>query len=214
MSKRIIAGALSVATAVSAFAVLAVPAFAANDPMPGWQKVMVQATDELILGGADNEQVMLRPEITQNATNGTKGMTVDSTEDWELEWQAVTGDIAWTTTVDPDDTPASSTTGAAGTYLTKTGFGTAGYEYVGLHTAIGADGSGNKWGVSVATSGVLGDPLDSNSYGLTTALTLLASGTAGHSTVTPTYAASTDGQLGEGTFFGVIYFLLSPALAP
>jgi len=201
MSKKIIAGALSVATAVSAFAVLAVPAFAAVTPTPGWQEVRVAPEDELVLGGAKNNQLTMQPSLLVNGSNTTGGLTIQSTGNWSLQWVAVGGAYGAANT-----TPVGAGATTLGTSGFTTGTSATGYAYNGLTAATA--GSANTWGVSWddASANVL-----ESTYALTgDALSALASGGGGAVTLTPTYSSSMDGNLGTDPFFGTIYFLLSP----
>jgi len=191
MSKKIIAGALGVAMAVGSFAVLAVPAFGAFE---GWQQVTVTPDTELVLGGSYAPNTVLGPTISANDSEPAGNMTIKSTVAWQLDWQAVTGAVG-----------TASDTGAPGTNLGSTGFANAGgYTYNGATAATA--GSGNTWGASIASSGGTVEV----SYGLTTGLTTIVKGAATSSaTVTPTYAASTDGTLSTATYYGTIYYVLA-----
>ncbi|MCL1839726.1 hypothetical protein FWF89_01850 [Candidatus Saccharibacteria bacterium] len=205
MSKKIIAGALGVATIVGSFAILAVPTFAdPGDPAPAWHQVTVTPDEELILGGTGGN-ALLTPSLTTNDDWSASTLTVKSTEAWELEWQAVTGAVG-----------AESTTGATGTTLGSTGFTTGtsstGYEY--RSTGVATAGTANTWSAALAVTGGSGGSM-AGSYALATTLSTIATGTATSGIViTPTYSASTDGTLGANEFYGTIYYLLSAAVSP
>ena len=189
MSKKIIAGALSVAVAVSAFAVLAMPAFAATT---GWHQVTVTPGQELILGGSVSSNTVLTPTITTNDSGAAGALTVQSTHPWQIQWQAVQGSY----------TPTPSATAATGTNLGVAGFTNAGgYAYAGATATTGTD----SWGASIAATG----GTVAGTYGLTTSLTTIVTGTAtSNATVTPTYSAGTSGSLGTATYYGTIYYSL------
>ena len=193
MSKKIIAGALSVATVVSSFAVLGGMAFAAD----GWQQVTVTPLSDYVLGGLSNDTVLLEPSISSNDTGVAAALTIKATGAWTLDWQAVQGNLA-----------AASKVAATGTNLGSTGFtNTGGYAMVG---SLGAAGSANAWTVSLAAA--TGATL-TGTPALTTSLSEVASGAATTTaTVTPTYGASTDGTLGTSTYYGTIYYVLAASV--
>ena len=193
MTKQIIAGALSVAIGVSSFALLVVPTFAATT---SWHQVTVTPGQELILGGNTSSNTTLSPTITTPASDAAGAMSVQSTVAWKIQWQAVQGPY----------TPTPGTTAAIGTNLGTAGFtDTGGYAYAGSQTAAT---TGNTWGVVLAVA---------NGASLAATPTLdfaaLSDAATGSSTVsatlTPTYSASTTGSLGNTSYYGTIYYVLS-----
>ena len=197
MSKRIIAGALSVATAVSAFAFLAVPAFAAANA-ESWHQVTVDPTAEFVLGGNVSSNTTLTPSISANDSAAAGGMSVKASEPWKLQWQAVTGEFG-----DKEDAAAP------GTFLGTDGFAASGgYTYVSTGYVAGTHLGTNSWGTSMAIAGT-GGAL-AGTPALTVALSNVATGTATSDTmVTPTYWATTAGDLGILEHYGTIYYVLS-----
>jgi hypothetical protein len=195
MSKKIIAGALGVATVVGSFAILAVPTFAATT---AWHQVTVSPGTELILGGDTSTEITLAPTITSVDSDAAGAMTVKSTQPWKVQWQAVTGEYG-----------DAETTAAAGTNLGTTGFaGSGGYAYAGSQTAasIGV----NEWGAVLAVGGSGGSLTTTPTPTLTTSLSDAVTGTATSSaTVTATYSAGTSGSLGTTEYYGTIYYVLS-----
>jgi len=191
MSKKIIAGALSVATVVSSCAVLGGMTFAATD---AWHQVTVTPGQELILGGSTSSTVPLSPSITSIDSGAPTALTVKATQPWKIEWQAVTGDLA-----------AVSTTGALGVRLGTSGFtDSGGYAYAGSQTT--ATAGADQWGAVLAASGGTLATTPTLTTSLSTAMTGTATSSA---TLTPTYSAGTSGALGMTSYYGTIYYVLS-----
>jgi len=197
MSKKIIAGALSVATVVSSFAIFGGAAFAASN-LTAWHQVSVSPNEDLILGGTVSAEITLAPSIEAIATNNTRTMSVKSTEPWILEWMAVTGEY------DDEDVVA-----APGTRLGTTGFANAGgYAYAGQQTA--ATIGNNQWGAVIGVTGTNVTLVGDGGPTLGLALSEVASGTSTvDAVITPTYSAATTGSLGTTKYYGTIYYKLS-----
>lgn len=195
MSKKLIIGSLGLALVVSAFAALGSSAFAATE---SWHQVTVAAGSEIVLGSTGTGEASLAPTPSSPATGNGGTLTVQSTGNWKLQWQAVDGAKA-----------AVSTTAAAGTNLGTSGFAASGgYSYAGAQTTAT---TGNTWGAVLAISGSGGSLTSSPAPTLGTALSdIVADGTpTGNIVVTPTYSASTSGALGVDAFYGTIYFVAS-----
>ena len=189
MSKRIIAGALAVGLTVTAFAVLAVPTFAAST---SWQQVTVAPGTEFVIGGNTASNTTLAPTISANASQSAGAMAIQATASWELTWLAVTGTEV-----------TKNVTAATGTNLGASGFtNSGGYAYAGLSATTGA----NTWGASLA--GANGATIETT-YSLGTTASVVAKGApTSTATVTATYSAGTDGSLGTSTYYGTIYYNL------
>lgn len=192
MSKKIIAGALAVGLTVTAFAILAVPTFAAST---SWQQVTVAPGTEFVIGGNTASNTTLSPTISANDSDAAGAMAISATVPWELTWLAVTGTQATT-----------STTAATGTNLGTSGFtNSGGYAYSGTTATVG----NNTWGASLA--GATGATI-AGSYALSTSPSVVATGNATSTArVTATYSAGTDGSLGTTTYYGTIYYSLVAA---
>jgi hypothetical protein len=207
MSKKIIAGAAAVAVSVGSFAMLSAPIFAAPSPNnvnDAWHQVTVTPSTELILGGSAIEDVELNPTITDIDSASGAELTVKSSIAWDLEWQAVKGeysDEVITGSTDVFDSPDDLAPG--GTNLGTSGFtGSGGYAYAGAQTeaSIGV----NNWGVVLDSTDLTSDPA------LSISLSPVASGSAtSNGSITSTYSAGTNGSLGQTTYYGTIYFVLS-----
>ncbi len=194
MSKKIIAGALGVATVVGSFAVLGGSGFADTE---GWHQVNVAPGTELILEGSVNADVAaLNPTITGIDTKAASALEIQSSVAWKLQYQAVTGEVG-----DAD------TDGAEGTNLGTAGFAaTGGYAYAGANTVASA--GSNNWGVQFAGGGTGATVAPAALSGA--ALANVATGVPTVSaTVTATYTAGTDGSLGQTAHYGTIYYSLT-----
>ena len=193
MSKKMIAGALGVATVVGSLAILVVPTFADTT---GWHQVTVTPGQELVLGGTTSTEITLAPTISEVKSQAAGAMSVKSTQDWKVQWQAVTGEFGDT-----------ETTAAPGVNLGTAGFAASGgYAYAGSQTA--ATAGTDEWGAVISQTG--GTLASSPAPTLGIALSNIVTGTATSSaTVTATYSAGTSGALGTTKHYGTIYYVLS-----
>jgi len=175
----------------------AAPIFANTDDH-GDHDVNVTAADEIILGGSVSENVTLRPTMTSNDAKAAGALSIKSTVNWKLQWQAVTGNLG-----------AESLTPAGGTNLGTSGFtSSGGYAYAGSQTTAS---TGDQWGVVLAA---IGGSLAATPT-LTPSLSTIATGNPTLvASVTPTYSVSTSGALGTMSYYGTIYYVLSSNVAP
>jgi hypothetical protein len=193
---RILTGATAGVAVLGIAAITAAPTFAAVGDVEAWHKVLVTAAQELELSGSTSTTVTLSPTPSGSAVSAVAGaLNVDANINWKLQWQAVTGDLA-----------AASTTGAAGTNLGATGFAaTGGYSYAGANTAAT---TGNTWGAVFTNGGT--ETVSGTPAALSATLSTVYTGVPTNSnTVTATYSAHTDGTVAAGSYYGVIYYVLS-----
>lgn len=185
------------AATLGAFAFTIAPALAANGDSTAWHEVEVKSNAELELSGSTSEKITLTPSATGTAVSSTAGsLDVKANQAWKLQWQAV--QLEYTDV---------STTAAAGTFLTASGFGAtvanASLAYKGTNAAAS---NPNEWSAQLAYGGVQTPAFTA----LTTALTTIQTGTAtSDATLTPTYSADIDASLTNGTYYGTIYYKLT-----
>jgi hypothetical protein len=158
-------GAVLGVTALGVFALTAAPALAASDT-EGWHEVEVTTSQELTLTGVKTAKITLEPDATGGADSEVGGaLGVHSNVAWKIQWQAVTG-----------ENTDESTTGAPGTYLTSTGFGTAAANASLAYSGTNSEASGiNVWSAQLAGGGTNQTLAFS---ALTPALTTVQTGTA------------------------------------
>lgn len=210
MSKKIIAGALSVATAVSSFAVLGGAVFADS----GWHQVTVRPEAELQFVGTVEANTTLNPSTTQEFIATPLALQVRANGTWKMQWQAVTGNLA-----------AESTAAAGGTFLNTSGFtaadpdgtpdsGDEGVFAYGGSNANVTGAAGNTWSalVAVSNSAVLDwHALSPTASNIATGDVSPTGAPEEFQTVSVTYSATTDGSVtANETNYGTILYTLSP----